>query len=75
MGYTINNGKTPDQNNLCTFRKESNMKLNIGQNIRALRRAKDMTQDELAAKLGVTYQSVAHILTWSCSPLFPTCSV
>ena len=51
------------------------MKLNIGQNIRALRRAKDMTQDELAAKLGVTYQSVAHILTWSCSLLFPTCSV
>lgn len=36
------------------------MKLNIGQNIRTLRRAKDMTQDELAAKLGVTYQSVSR---------------
>ncbi len=36
------------------------MKLNIGQNIRNLRRAADMTQEELAAKLGVTYQSVSR---------------
>ena len=36
------------------------MKLNIGQNIRTLRRAADMTQDELADKLGVTFQTVSR---------------
>ncbi len=36
------------------------MKLNIGQNIRTLRRAADMTQEELADRLGVTYQSVSR---------------
>ena len=36
------------------------MKLNIGNNIRMLRRAADMTQEELADRLGVTYQSVSR---------------
>ena len=36
------------------------MKLNIGNNIRTLRRTKDMTQDELAEKLGVTFQTVSR---------------
>ena len=36
------------------------MKLNIGNNIRTLRRAADMTQEELADRLGVTYQSVSR---------------
>ncbi len=36
------------------------MKLNIGQNIRTLRRAADMTQDELAVKLGVAFQTVSR---------------
>ena len=36
------------------------MKLNIGNNIRTLRRSKDMTQDELAEKLGVTFQTVSR---------------
>ncbi len=36
------------------------MKLNIGNNLRKLRRAADMTQDELAAKLGVTFQTVSR---------------
>ncbi|MBO5125982.1 MAG: helix-turn-helix transcriptional regulator, partial [Clostridia bacterium] len=36
------------------------MKLNIGYNIRTLRRAADMTQDELAVKLGVTFQTVSR---------------
>lgn len=36
------------------------MKLNIGNNIRTLRRAADMTQDELAEKLGVTFQTVSR---------------
>ena len=34
------------------------MKLNIGENLRRLRRAADMTQEQLADKLGVAYQSV-----------------
>ena len=36
------------------------MKLNIGQNIRTIRRAADMTQDELAVKLGVAFQTVSR---------------
>ncbi|MBQ9716694.1 MAG: helix-turn-helix transcriptional regulator, partial [Clostridia bacterium] len=36
------------------------MKLTIGQNIRTLRRADDMTQEDLENKLGVTYQSVSR---------------
>ena len=36
------------------------MKLNIGQNLRSLRRSADMTQDELAVKLGVTFQTVSR---------------
>ncbi len=36
------------------------MKLNIGQNLRNLRRAADMTQDELAEKLGVAFQTVSR---------------
>lgn len=36
------------------------MKLNIGNNIRTLRRSHDMTQDELASKLGVTFQTVSR---------------
>ena len=36
------------------------MKLNIGTNIRLLRRQADMTQEQLAERLGVTYQSVSR---------------
>lgn len=36
------------------------MKLTIGDNIRTLRRSNDMTQEQLADKLGVTYQSVSR---------------
>jgi len=36
------------------------MKLNIGQNLRNLHRSADMTQDELAVKLGVTFQTVSR---------------
>ena len=36
------------------------MKLNIGQNLRNLRRSDDMTQDELAEKLGVAFQTVSR---------------
>ena len=36
------------------------MKLIIGENIRAFRKRKDMTQEEFANLLGVTYQSVSR---------------
>ncbi len=36
------------------------MKLTIGKNIKALRREKDITQEEFATILGVTYQSVSR---------------
>ncbi len=44
------------------------MKLNIGENIRRLRRAADMTQEQLADKLGVTYQSVSR---WENGTTYP----
>ena len=36
------------------------MKLNIGENIKHLRREKDMTQEEFAEILGVSCQSVSR---------------
>lgn len=45
-----------------------NMKLTIGENIRKLRREKDMTQEQLADRLGVTYQSVSR---WENSQVYP----
>ncbi|MBO5041530.1 MAG: helix-turn-helix transcriptional regulator [Clostridia bacterium] len=44
------------------------MKLNIGENIRRLRRAADMTQEQLADKLGVSYQSVSR---WENGTTYP----
>ena len=44
------------------------MKLNIGDNIRRLRRAADMTQEQLADKLGVSYQSVSR---WENGTTYP----
>ena len=44
------------------------MKLNIGENIRRLRRGLDMTQEQLADKLGVAYQSVSR---WENGTTYP----
>lgn len=44
------------------------MKLNIGENIRRLRRGMDMTQEQLADKLGVAYQSVSR---WENGATYP----
>ena len=44
------------------------MKLNIGENIRRLRRSADMTQEQLADKLGVAYQSVSR---WENGTTYP----
>ncbi len=44
------------------------MKLSIGENIRRLRRQKDLTQEQLADRLGVTYQSVSRWETGSAYP-------
>ena len=44
------------------------MKLNIGENIRRLRRAADMTQEQLADKLGVAFQSISR---WENGTTYP----
>ena len=44
------------------------MKLMIGENLRQLRRERDITQEELARILGVTYQSVSRWENGSCYP-------
>lgn len=44
------------------------MKLSLGDNIRRLRRARDLTQEQLADRLGVTYQSVSR---WENSTAYP----
>ena len=44
------------------------MNLNIGENIRRLRRGMDMTQEQLADKLGVAYQSVSR---WENGTTYP----
>ena len=44
------------------------MKLNIGENIRRLRREHNMTQETLAEKLGVSFQSVSR---WENSATYP----
>lgn len=44
------------------------MKLQIGENIKRLRKEKDVTQDELAEVLGVSYQSVSRWENKQCYP-------
>lgn len=44
------------------------MKLNIGNKIKYLRKEKDITQEELADILGVSYQSVSRWETGACYP-------
>lgn len=44
------------------------MKLNIGNTIKCLRKEKDITQEELADVLGVSYQSVSRWETCACYP-------
>lgn len=44
------------------------MKLTIGENIRSFRRKNDMTQEQLAQRLGVTYQSVSR---WENGTTYP----
>ena len=44
------------------------MKLNIGENLRKLRREKDLTQEQLAELLGVTFQSVSR---WETGATYP----
>jgi len=36
------------------------MKLNLGENIRPCRRRMDLTQEQLAERLGVSFQSVSR---------------
>ncbi len=51
------------------------MKLNIGENIKHLRRERDITQEQLAEMLGVSYQSVSRWENNTCYPdmeLLPT---
>ncbi|HOD02374.1 MAG TPA: helix-turn-helix transcriptional regulator [Clostridiales bacterium] len=51
------------------------MKLNIGENIKHLRKEKDITQEEFASVIGVSYQSVSRWENNTCYPdmeLLPT---
>ncbi len=50
------------------LKEGSNMKLMIGENIKRLRRERDMTQEELAEQLGVTFQSVSRWENNACYP-------
>ena len=47
---------------------EENMKLTIGENIRNFRRKNDLTQEALADRLGVTYQSISR---WENGTTYP----
>lgn len=51
-----------------TARECDEMKLLIGENIKRLRRERDMTQEELAEQLGVTFQSVSRWENNACYP-------
>ena len=44
------------------------MKLNLGENIRTCRRKMDMTQEQLAQRLGVSFQSVSR---WENGTTYP----
>ena len=48
--------------------KEKKMKLAIGENIRNFRKKNDLTQEELASRLGVTYQSISR---WENGTTYP----
>ncbi len=53
------------------------MKLNIGENIRNCRRKMNLTQEQLAEKLGVSFQSVSrweNDLTYPDTELLPVLS-
>ena len=51
-----------------TEKRGEKMKLTIGANIRALRRKNRITQEQLAEKLGVSYQSVSRWENDTCYP-------
>ncbi len=48
--------------------REENMKLTIGENIRNFRKKNDLTQEALADRLGVTYQSISR---WENGTTYP----
>ena len=48
--------------------KEETMKLTIGENIRNFRKKNDLTQEALADRLGVTYQSISR---WENGTTYP----
>lgn len=51
---------TKEQPCRAITQKEENMKLTIGENIRNFRKKNDLTQETLADRLGVTYQSISR---------------
>ena len=60
--------KIPGKHKSLRKRKGYVMKLSIGENIRKYRRDANMTQDALAEKLGVSYQSVSR---WENGSTYP----
>ena len=52
--------KSPGNPSQSARTQENKMKLNLGENIRKHRRRLDLTQDELAERLGVSFQTVSR---------------
>ena len=52
--------KSPGNPSQSARTQEHKMKLNLGENIRKHRRRLDLTQDELAERLGVSFQTVSR---------------
>ena len=64
---TVTMGKSEKQI-ICQKERIISMKLSIGENIRSYRKKNDLTQEQLAERLGVTYQSVSR---WENGTTYP----
>lgn len=66
--YWYHRNKRPAAQGEDRENEENRMKLNLGENIRSCRRKMDMTQEQLAERLGVSFQSVSR---WENGTTYP----